>query len=86
MRKKRIKISGIVTECVMQKDAESYYKIKSGGKEYVITSIGRQAIKDSIFIRKGQHMIIEGKETAPKGAVLSKASKILLEVEGALDG
>lgn len=86
MSKERIMISGIVTEGVIQNEDESYYKVNSGGKEYAITSIGRQAVKDNLFIRKGQHMVIEGKEISAKKNVLSEKSKILLKVGGDLDG
>lgn len=86
MSKERIKINGIVTEEVIQNEDQSHYKVNSGGEEYAITSTGRQAVKDNLFIRKGQHMVIEGKETAVKRNVLSEKSKILLRVGGALDG
>lgn len=86
MSKERIMINGIVTEGVIQNEDESYYKVNSGGKEYAITSIGRQAVKDNLFIRKGQYMVIEGKEIPAKKNVLSEKSKILLEVGGDLDG
>lgn len=86
MDKERIKINGIVTEEVIQREDQSHYKVNSDGKEYAITSIGRQAVKDNLFIRKGQHMVIEGKETSAKRSVLSEKSKILLRVGGDLDG
>lgn len=86
MSKERIMINGIVTEGVIQNEDESYYKVNSGGKEYAITSIGRQAVKDNLFIRKGQYMVIEGKEISAKKNVLSEKSKILLKVGGDLDG
>ncbi len=86
MSKERIKINGIVTEEVIQNENQSHYKVNSGGKEYEITSTGRQAIKDNLFIRKGQHMVIEGKETSVKRNVLSEKAKILLKVGGDLDG
>ena len=86
MSKERIMINGIVTEGVIQNEDESYYKVNSGGKEYAITSIGRQAVKDNLFIRKGQYMVIEGKEIPAKKNVLSEKSKILLKVGGDLDG
>lgn len=86
MNKERIKINGIVTEEVIQNDDQSHYKVNSGGKEYAITSTGRQAVKDNLFIRKGQHMVIEGKETSTKRNVLSEKSKILVRVGGELNG
>lgn len=86
MNKERIKINGIVTEEVVQNDDQSHYKVNSGGKEYAITSTGRQAVKDNMFIRKGQHMVIEGKEASIKRNVLSEKSKILLRVGGELNG
>lgn len=76
-----IKLKGIVTEEVIQTDNQSKYKIKSNGKEYSILSTGRQAAKDNLFIRKGQHMEIEGKEDLvgnSRKQVISEKSKILL--------
>ena len=81
MSKRRIRIDGIVTEDVIHNEDESLYKVKSAGIEYAITSIGRQAAKDNLFIRKGQHMIIEGKETTEKRNVISEKSRIFLERE-----
>ena len=81
MSKRRIRIDGIVTEDVIHNEDESHYKVKSAGEEYAITSIGRQAAKDNLFIRKGQHMIIEGKETTEKRNVISEKSRIFLERE-----
>ena len=85
MDKERIKINGIVTEEVIQSEDRSHYKVNSEGKEYAIISTGRQAVKDNLFIRKGQHMVIEGKETSVRRSVLSEKSKILLRVGADLD-
>ena len=76
-----IKIKGIVTEEVVQMNDQSKYKIESDGKEYSILSSGRQAAKDNIFIKKGQHMEIAGKEALGENNnkyVLPEKSKIIL--------
>ena len=61
-------------------DSQSQYKINSEGKEYAILSTGKQAVKDNMFIRKGQHMEIEGREDFDESnkQVLSEKSKIML--------
>ena len=86
MIENEIKIRGVVTEEVIQNENESHYKINSDGKEYAITSTGRQAVKDNLFIRKGQYMVIEGKKTSTQRNVLSEKSKILLKVGGGFSG
>lgn len=73
-----IRLRGIVTEGVVKDEKRSRYKLKANGKEYAIVSTGRQAIKDYLFIRKGQHMVIEGKKNVSNQKVLSEKSKIIL--------
>lgn len=79
--KESIKLVGIVTEGVSQSENQSKYKINSEGDEYLVLSTGRQAIKDNIFIRKGQQMEIEYTEDVcenNKKQVVSKKSKIVI--------
>ena len=73
-----IKLRGVVTEGVVKEKKRSRYKLNSSGKEYAIVSTGRQAIKDYLFVQKGQHMIIEGKQNISKKRILSTKSKIIL--------
>lgn len=80
-RNEFVKLKGIVTKEVIQSKNSSQYALDSGGKEYAIVSTGRQAIKDNLFVRKGQHMIVEGKKVPAKSEVLSKKSKIILKIE-----
>lgn len=76
-----IKVQGIVTEDVTQEENWSHYTIKSDGKEYTVLSTGRQAIKDNLFVRKGQCMEFECSE-APENPADAKLrfrkSKIIL--------
>ena len=49
-----MKVQGIVTEDVTQEENWSHYTINSDGTEYTVLSTGRQAIKDHLFVSKGQ--------------------------------
>jgi len=51
---------GVVTEDVCYEKECSRSLFFSEGKEYVIMAKGKQAVKDNLFVRKGQHMEIRG--------------------------
>ena len=72
-------VKGTVTTEVEEGSYQRTYKIKAGEKEYSVYTQGKQAIRDVIFIRKGQEVIVEGEEC--QNRVLSKKSKILLKEE-----
>ena len=55
-----MRMIGRVTEDVTRDKEFGRYRINVGGREYEIVSSGRQAIKDYLFIRKGQRVEIEG--------------------------
>ena len=56
-----MKISArVVTEVTRDRESGRYL-VNVGGREYEIVSKGRQAIRDYLFIRKGQSVEIEGK-------------------------
>lgn len=55
-----MRINGKVVEDVFCDEEESKYSIQQDGKRYEIISRGLQAIKDYLFVRKGQSMIIDG--------------------------
>ena len=74
---KEVVIHGIVMQEAVQEENQSLYRIKAGEKEYAVISEGVQAVKDQIFIRKGQSMIVEGMET--EDTILSQKSKIVLK-------
>ena len=76
-----MKMQGIVTEEVTQDENKSHYTISSDGKEYAVISTGRQAIKDQLFVRKGQCMEIECSEAPENQAdrkLLFRKSKIMI--------
>ena len=76
---KEVVIKGVVMQEVLEGENPSAYKIKSGEQEYSVISEGNQAIRDWIFIRKGQSVVVKGEEKKDK--VFSKKSKIILEKE-----
>ena len=56
-----MKISArVVTEVTRDRESGRYL-VNVGGREYEIVSKGRQAIRDYLFIRKGQKLEIEGR-------------------------
>ena len=60
-----MKISARVTADVTRDKETGRYRVSVGGREYEIVSRGRQAIKDYLFIRKGQKPEIEGTADGP---------------------
>ncbi len=60
-----MKISARVTADVTRDKESGRYRVNVGGREYEIVSAGRQAIKDYLFIRKGQKLEIEGRADGP---------------------
>ena len=76
-----MKVQGIVIEDVMQDENYSHYTISSDGTEYTVLSTGRQAIKDNLFVRKGQCMEFECSdisENSEDRRLLFQKSKIML--------
>lgn len=81
MEQNHKKICGIVTEEVTQNEEKSLYKICADGQDYEIVSTGRQALKDYLFIRKGQKMEVEGcisSRECSEEKLCSKNSKIYI--------
>ena len=59
---KDVVIKGIVMQEAGEGENLGPCKIKSGEKECCVYAEGKQAIRDWIFIRTGQHVIVEGEE------------------------
>ena len=60
-----MKISArVVTEVTRDRESGRYL-VNVGGRDYEIVSKGRQAIRDYLFIRKGQKLEIEGRADGP---------------------
>lgn len=54
-----MKVEGYVITGVERKEALCRYKLIHDDREYEVISSGTQAIKDELFVRKGQHVEIE---------------------------
>lgn len=54
---------GIVTKPPLICDNKVIYEINVDGGEFMVGSIGVQAVKDYLFVRKGQSIEIEGNIT-----------------------
>ena len=76
----KVVVRGIVMEEVKVREKQSLYKIDTGEKEYAVISEGVQAVKDNIFIRKGQHMIVQGEED--EGKIFPTNAQIVLKRKG----
>ena len=76
MRGREIVVEGSVVEEVTEEEEHSHYRIKTKRKEYDVVSNGIQAIKDQIFIRKGQNMVVEGAEK--DDVIIARKSKIII--------
>lgn len=50
----------VKSDVKLSDECRASYEISSGGRAYRVRSDGKQAIKDAIFIRKGQTISIEG--------------------------
>lgn len=74
-------LKGVVTEDVHYEKECSRYFISTGEKEYAIISKGKQAVKDNLFVRKGQHMEIRGCVRAKKAdlEITPDRARILLD-------
>ncbi|MDO4464624.1 MAG: hypothetical protein Q4C57_08745 [Bacillota bacterium] len=71
-----MQLSGIVKEEVsLEQDISSY--ILEGNEEcYQVIATGKQALKDYLFVRKGQKVKLEGKEAG--GSIIVEQAKIEL--------
>ncbi len=73
-------LQGVVMEDARYEKERSRYLISTGEKEYVIMSKGKQAVKDNLFVRKGQHMEITGCVAAKDNLVITpERARILLD-------
>ena len=74
------KIKGTVESMAdLTYDNKASYDIISEGERYIVTSEGKQAIKDMIFIRRGQQVCIDADVT---GRTL-KVRSSMIDIENA---
>lgn len=81
MKQENIKICGVVAEDVTQDMGRSQYKIRAEGRDYRIISSDKQALKDFLFVRKGQLIEVEGSVNIKENngrEIVSEKSKIRL--------
>ena len=72
-----MKIIGSVCSEVKYSEGKSNYKISCSQYEYEVISYGKQAIKDFIFIRKGQNVEVDG--NLKKEKIYPIKEKILIQ-------
>lgn len=73
-----MKIVGVVETEALASDNEAKYKVDSDGISYEIVSTDKQAVKDLIFLRKGQKIEVDAtvvnNNYVSKGAIIDIAS------------
>ena len=73
-----MKIVGVVETDALASDNEAMYKVDSDGVSYEIISTDKQAVKDMIFLRKGQKIEVDAtvvnNNYISKGAIIDIAS------------
>lgn len=55
-----MKEEGIVTKTPLICKNRVVYEVKIGDEDFMAESVGTQAVKDYLFVRKGQNIDIEG--------------------------
>ena len=78
------KIKGIVQENPIILEQCCLFALEQDGTSYLVVSTDRQASKDSIFVAKGQEMVIEGsvmEDTKFKGVLITEQAKIKVKRE-----
>ena len=74
-----MKIQGKVVENVAIENHTSKYIIKSRDGTYMVKAYGKEAIKDYLFIRQGQTVIIDGELI--DGCISKEKAVISLKLE-----
>lgn len=77
-------IKGIVQENPIILEQCCLFLLEQDGESYLVVSIDRQASKDSIFVAKGQEMVIEGsvmEDTKFKGVLITEQARINFKIK-----
>lgn len=75
-------IKGIVQENPVTLEQCCLFALKQDDGSYLVVSTDRQASKDSIFVAKGQEMVIRGsvmEDTKFKGVLITEQARINLK-------
>ncbi len=70
------KIVGVIISDPIVKGNVSAYEVQSANRKYKVISKDYQAVKDKIFINKGQHIEVFG--DIIDGTIYTKKSRIIL--------
>lgn len=77
-------IKGIVQENPIILEQCCLFSVEQDGESYLVVSTDRQASKDSIFVAKGQEMVIEGsvlEDTKFKGVLITEQARINFKIK-----
>ena len=75
-------IKGIVQENPIILEQCCLFALEQDGESYLVASTDRQASKDSIFVAKGQEMVIGGsvmEDTKFKGVLITEWARIKIK-------
>lgn len=72
---------GIVTQSPLICNSKAIYEVNIDGEDFIAESVGAQAVKDYLFIRRGQNVEIDG-DIYDKHIVVQKAR---IDISGTLD-
>lgn len=75
-------IKGIVQENPIILEQCCLFALEQDGASYLVISTDRQASKDSIFVAKGQEMVIKGsvmEDTKFKGVLVTEQARIKIK-------
>lgn len=81
MREDVVMNEGIVTQAPLICNSKVIYEVNIDGEDFIAESVGTQAVKDYLFIRRGQNVEIEG-DISDKHMVVQKAR---IDISGTLD-
>lgn len=75
---KKINMEGEVISEVEVNSYDSRFKLRNQNQTYTVITSGMQAMKDYLFVRKGQRMEVEGK--AKENVIVLESAKITLQL------
>lgn len=75
---KKINMEGEVISEVEVNSYDSRFRLRNQNQTYTVIASGMQAMKDYLFVRKGQRVEVEGKEK--ENVIVLESAKITLQL------
>lgn len=77
---KKVNMEGEVISEVEVNSYNSRFKLRNQNQTYTVIASGMQAMKDYLFVRKGQRIEVQGKEK--ENVIVLESAKITLQLLG----